>query len=601
MKRGGALVLGLAIAAACTPIEPVPLSNAPVNRCSCEGYGAQARCNSDTNRCEVQGRPTFPFFLVASVPSSSFYAPGTTFILYSDQRGAPAFTRTATAAGGIVSKCTGPKCVELGGLTLVTNSYQVSAEQSLRVRYPLAELQRIPARVEYELVANNPDPTAAQPNFPAGLPAVASFVGPRLGLQGAEASVALPSGRYLRVLYPQPPFDALFPPRTENPLELKPGSSVPDDFSLTRDTLDPVDTRSVTVTREDGLEGWQVWVADRATKRRISTLKTLSGTTQTVNLDTTGERRGANGGLGDDVEVVVAPPASYLGIPRFINPVNGGDLGTIKYPFVPVPVEVRGNVLEPDESTTQFLGFAARLSFESVNIQTPREASQTSPLLHYATSLGTDDRGRFATVLPAGTYDVTVEPLQGTGFAKSRQIVEVKATDTGITGLKLRPPRRTVVRGRVVLADRRPLAEADILATPETPKSAEGPKPRPNQTRTDEAGRFSLELDQGPYVISAVPKSGTGFPRVATRSQIPAVELDLADITIPAPTVLSFTVRDATRSENPVANALIRIFTVPGVTTTDDFANATSEAVEIGNGTTDESGLVEILLAPGPA
>lgn len=424
-----------------------------MNRCSCEGYGAQARCNSDTNRCEVQGRPDVPLLPRGERPELVLLCAGND--LHPLQRPArgPAFTRTATAAGGIVSKCTGPKCVELGGLTLVTNSYQASAEQSLRVRYPLAELQRIPARVEYELVANNPDPTAAQPNFPAGLPAVASFVGPRLGLQGAEASVALPSGRYLRVLYPQPPFDALFPPRTENPLELKPGSSVPG-LLLTRDTLDPVDTRSVTVTREDGLEGWQVWVADRVTKRRISTLKTLSGTTQTVNLDTTGERRGANGGLGDDVEVVVAPPASYLGIPRFINPVNGGDLGTIKYPFVPVPVEVRGNVLEPDESTTQFLGFAARLSFESVNIQTPREASQTSPLLHYATSLGTDDRGRFATVLPAGTYDVTVEPLQGTGFAKSRQIVEVKATDTGITGLKLRPPRRTVVRGRVATEGR---------------------------------------------------------------------------------------------------------------------------------------------------
>jgi hypothetical protein len=609
-----ATVVAVAILAACTPIEPVPLSNAPVNTCACEAYAADSRVKcAATNRCEVSGRPQFAFFVVAHVPDSAFYGAAQTFVMYSGPGvGAPTFNRKFTATSP--TTCTGDKqCAELGGMTLVTSVYRVAASQSKRVNFPLKDGQLIPARVEYDPIANLASASAAQPDFPSNLPVETRFATPVLGVEGAETSTALPSGIYRRILYPEPPYDALFPPRTtvvldtkdatgknllSDRLELKapPANQLADflplvdEFVLSDSSLDPLSSRGVSVQREAGLDGWQIWVADSTTKKRISTLKTLSGAAQTLTLETSGEtQRAPNGGLGDNVEVVVAPPPGYVALPRFINPVNGGDLGTIRYPSIPSPVAVTGRIVEP--ATEELFGFKARLAFESTNILTQGEQRDRSPLLHYATTLSTDELGRFATVLPPGTYNVTIDPVEGTGFAKTRQIVEVRG-DLTATALILRPPKLTNVRGRVLLADASPMAEADILATPRTPSSSAFPKPRPNHTRTDLQGRFSLDLDQGPYILTVVPKPGTGFPWVTMPADIPADNFDLSPIRVPAPVPLQFNLHDARRNEDPVANAVVRIFTAP--------SDPTAEAVEIGIGTTDVNGEVEILLAPGP-
>lgn len=618
--KSPAAVVALAVLAACTPIEPVPLSNAPVNRCGCEAYSADSnvKCTAQTNRCEVSGRPSFAFFVVAHVPDSAYYGAAQTFVLYSGPgAGAPTFTRRASAT--TPTTCT-KDCAELGGMTLVTSQYRVEASQSKRVNFPLKDRQLIPARVEFEPIANLVQPSAVQPDFAPNLPLERRFVAPLLGLEGAEASTALPSGYYRRTLYPEPPYDALFPPRTtvvDNPAD---GTTPPatltlteriklpavtpsatalrapdyqpfvDEFVLSDGTLDPVASRSVTVQREAGLDGWQVWVADSTTKRRISTLKTLSGVKQTLTLETSGETRTQNGGLGDNVEVIVSPPASWVGVPRFVNPVNSGDLGTIRYPSIVSPVAVDGRVVESD--TAEPLGFKAKVAFESTDIYTKGETRDRSPLLHYSATVSTDDLGRFATVLPPGIYDATIEPAEGTGYAKTRRSVQVQP-DLTSTALVLTPAKRTIVRGRVVLVDQRPVAEATILAVPRTPNPVTAPKPRPSQTRTDLQGRFSLELDQGSYTISAIPQPGTGFPLVAIQSEIIAADTDLTPIEIPAPIVLSFTLKDARfRQENPVINAVVRIFTVP--------TTAGADATEIGVGSTDADGKVEILLAPSP-
>lgn len=611
----------VAAVAACTPIEPVPLSNAPVNRCGCDGYAsAQVRCNPQANRCEsgpTGSRPTFPFFLAVHVPDSGFYGARQTFVLYSGEGGAPAFTRVSTPTA--LTNCTrATGCVALGGMSFVSSQYRVTESQSKRVGFPLTNNQLIPARVEFEPIAS-----LDSPDFSAGLPIESLFVSPRVGSDGASTSAAFPSGVYRRILYPEPPFDALFPPRatfdtdaTGKPIESTDRLRLPapppqsfrdpsradyqpfvDTFVLSDGTIDPGDTRSVSVQRAEGLDGWQVWVEDSSSKRRISTLKTLSGATQTLTMDTTGERRSpTNNGLGDAVQVVVAPPASYLAVPRFINPVNGGDLGTIRVPSLPAPVRVLGSVVEPTAIGT--LGYGAHISFESTTISTLRDPN---PLLHYSATVDTDDQGRFATLLPTGTYTVTVEPYPGTGFAKSRQLmiidretcVDDPSDSNGCKALTLQPSKRTAVTGRVVLADMRPVAEATILAIPQTLTSSSLPKPGPNQTRASLEGRFFLELDQGPYSIVAIPKAGTGFPRVVTRVEIPPDAWDLSDIVVPAPISLSFTLRGGEWNERPVVNANVRVFALPGAT------NPT-EAVEIGAGTTDASGLVEILLAPGP-
>lgn len=616
MKRPS-IVLGFAIVAACTPIEAVPLSNAPVNTCGCDAYKPTAagapECITSTltatTRCETRiatNRIGYPIFLAISVPDSASFAPSTTYVLYTDESGSPTFTQTTQTRPNAGSKCTGARCVELSGLSLVKNEYRVAADQSGRVGYQLGNNQLIPVRVEYDSVASN----ASSPRFVPGLPLGPRYVTPVradsiAGDNGYIGAAGVAFGRYRRVMYPLPPFDALFPPCGSrsaltglDSFDVQLGA-ITDQCFLRTDTLDPPATRAVTVQRSEGLEGWQVWVQDTATKQRISTLKTLpSATSTTLTMDTMGERRAANGGLGDSVEVVVAPPSSYLAQPRFINPVNGGDLGTIRYPFVYGPVPVTGFVVEPGGPNDPLLGYAAHLTFESISIATPRETSVTSPLLHYSTTLATDDRGQFATVLTPGTYQVTVEPESGTSFAKSHQIVVVNQTQNIVY---FRPPKRTHVTGRVLLTDGRPVVEGQVLATPQTPEAtSESPKPRPYQTQIGADGGFALDLDQGPYVITASPKPGTGFPPVVTRQTVPASDTDIGTISVPPPAVFSFTVRDATRAENPVVSALVRVFAVPGVTTTADFENnPTAEAVEIGHGTTDAAGLVEILLAPG--
>ena len=48
------------------------------------------------------------------------------------------------------------------------------------------------------------------------------------------------------------------------------------------------------------------------------------------------------------------------------------------------------------------------------------------PKLHYSATVDTDDAGRFATVLPPGSYDAIAEPAEGTGFSRFSQPVDLK-------------------------------------------------------------------------------------------------------------------------------------------------------------------------------
>jgi hypothetical protein len=184
---------------------------------------------------------------------------------------------------------------------------------------------------------------------------------------------------------------------------------------------------------------------------------------------------------------------------------------------------------------------------------------------------------------------VTIEPAEGTGFAKAKHPVVVDRT---VTALTLQPPPRTLVSGRVVLTDDRPLSEADVVAIPEEPSSPQAPKPRPGRTKTRSDGRFVFELDAGPYVFMVIPKAGTGFPRVVTRPEVPPQATELPDIRVPAPSRLTFTLRDPSPNRNPVVRAVVQILAaMPG---------REGEPIEIGSAMTDSNGQVEILLAQEP-
>lgn len=605
------LLTGVVVASSsCEPIEPHPLVTAPTNVCPCDHYepGSKtpASCSS-RDRCEILtagGRPEFPFWIVVHVPDSSIFAPGLTYVLYSDAQGNPAFKERES--NGTIVLCQPPLCLPLGGLVGATAAYKVTADVSSHVHYPLQANASIPVRVVYDQIGNG-----QQDTFPR-LPLDLLFASSDRRKAGVQSLRPLPAGTYRRVFYPEPPFDEYFPPRVDT-VALKADflEVVTDEILLGGDKkLDDQGgtIRVANVTREAGLDGWRVWLVDHNSQQRISVVKRLAGTEAEATLFTSGVGT-ETGGLGEDVDAVVAPPEDWMAVPRYVTPLIGGQgLKSLDLDPTPPPVTVAGVVAEPTTSPQEPLfGYAAQVAFTSQEIATK---TGTSTLLSYSTTVTTDNRGRFATVLPPGTYAATITPAEGTRYAVSKQVVVV---DRALTALTLQPPPRTLVKGRAVLTDGRPLREAEVLAIPNTSagSAARSAPPRPGRTETGEDGRFALELDPGPYVLSIIPKAGTGFPRVVVRPEIPGSggvtvqSTELPDVRVPAPTRLAFTIKDPSPTGNVVANAVVRIFALPALSAAaggggSGGTTTTPDPVEIGSAMTDASGAVEILLAQEP-
>jgi hypothetical protein len=236
---------------------------------------------------------------------------------------------------------------------------------------------------------------------------------------------------------------------------------------------------------------------------------------------------------------------------------------------------------------TALTGIPSALRFDSTKVR--RTDGMSTPLLRYSTTVSTDLTGHFATVLPPGIYDVTIEPDFRTSFAKVKDTFD---TSDGLAKT-YRPPPRTVASGKVMLADGRPLALADIRAIPSNvPVTGTAVKPRPAQTRTDLGGNFSFEVDQGQYDFVVDPQAGTGFPRLVQVRSFATGTAKLDTIVIAPPARLAFTVKDPSKNGNPIVRATVRVFAEP--------PNRGPPAIEIARSMTDELGQCEILLAQQP-
>jgi hypothetical protein len=577
------IVFSIALMASCTPIEPRPVSVAPVNACPCEQFTGETRVpRCVSGRCEIitpGGRPEYPFYVVVHVPQTSTTTnAGQTHVFFADTSGEPAFKATTT--GTATSRCAPPGCLALAGVTNTTGEYLLGPSVSEALGFPLRRPASIPVRAVHQPLGND-----QQSAFPA-LP-LEPFITDSVRQDGtATLARALPFGRYRRTFSPLAPYDEIFPPVSDE-IEI-PGRG-PDQTILTVtppasgsvdhqvDDLDG-DSRQAVIKRTEGLDGWRAWLADRLTNERISVIRTLSGTESTVTLYT------ARGAFGADVDAVVAPPAGWLGVPQLVSIVPGGaGLKNLVYPTIPPPASVVGVVGVPADGDG-VLGFAARVTFT---------LPESPTLLRYSAVVDTDEFGRFATILPHGNYVATIEPAEGTGFGKTEQNAVV---DRARTALLLSPPRRTQVRGRAVLTDGRPLSEATVIVTPQQRSTGNAVIPRPGRTTTDADGRFSIELDQGAHVFSIVPVEGTGFPRVVVLHDVPASPTELPDIRVPAPSRLSFTLRGSGEVV-PVRQALVRVFAVPA---NSSGTIAPIAPVEVGSAMSDGEGKVEILLAQEP-
>ncbi len=598
------VALGVAIVPsfACGPVIGAPLSIAPANACgagelSCDRYtvagnSPKATCKSVPTpktiktRCDF-GKPDFAYTIVVSVPESSFYAPGRTFVLTNND--------LVAQTGAVVDRCSLSNpipCKRLPSLVSVTGKYTTTRAAALQLGIDVPSGTSIPIRASFVPLAADADVEV----YGTGIPVQDSIVASQLLARSVVAfSEAVAIGRYHRIAYPEPPFDAFFPP-VFTPLVITDSLEDNVDLVVAQPGLDPKGvvlddpdgtTRQSTITRLEGLDGWQAWFADEPAYggRRISTVKRLSGTTSTVTLHTIGASQAPSTALRDHTEIVVAPPRGWLGVPRLESLIFSGDpagFKTLTFPPLKTPEIISGVVAQGDTTLT---GVPSRLLFTSTVITTL--SGDPAPTLKYEASVSTDDSGRFQTVLPPGSYDVTIEPAEGTGLSAYKDTLSTAL----MRSKTFRPPARTVTTGRVMLSDGRPLPEATVTVIPaDVTLVGRAVRPRPRRTRTRDDGTFSLEVDQGQYTLMVDPLPGTDFPRAVQARSFTGATADLGDVVVEPPLRLGFFLKDPSDIGNPIMRANVSIYAeIPG---------RGPPAVEIGRATTDADGYVEILLAP---
>jgi hypothetical protein len=523
------------------------------------------------------GDPGYDFTIVVSVPDTSVYAAGQTFFATNAE-----LSKSISAASQI---CKPPSCLALRQLVEVSGAYRVQRDAAAALGVTFKQDESVPVRVMFFPQLGTPPSDARDQGFPADVLFAASA---RVAVDDESFAVQyrrqLSTGTYTRYAYPEPPWDEIVPPAVN---DITVARAFDDAFSLGAAQLDDPTglRRRATVQRDDGLDGLRIWLSERKTARRVSVVKSLSGTKAQVDLHTIGQATAFNDGL---LDVVVAPPDTWIGVPTLRSPLIGGvGLKDIVYPTLPQPIAVTGIVGSSESGVLRAV--RSKLSFRSTSIRAIDEAELT--LLEYTTTVSTDEGGGFATVLPRGRYDIVVEPEEGSGFSKYKQpSFEVRQPT-----LKIEPTvKRAIATGRAALTDGRPLAEAEVLAVPAKKQTDPAVVPRPGRTRTNADGTFGLELDRGDYEIWVEPQAGSGFPRVVTLRPIAADRVDLGRIDVPPPTRFVFDIKEPSGFSNPIVSAVVRAYARPAC------GSPPCPVVEIGSTMTGQDGKCEILLAQQP-
>ncbi len=594
-RAASAFATALALGAGtpgCGTVEGVARTNSPENACPdhpCDAYGelvpGRGRATCNAGRCEHSAANlTYAYRVVVHVPTSSEEVAGLTFQLTSEQLRTP----------DLRSRCSPPTCVRLQSFE-AAGRYTFTAAAARAAGMPLEDTSvSVPVRVSFVPLVGTREASDL------GLPLDTTFFSSSFRSASPDApeeivySGPVSPGAYVRTYFPQPPFDAFLPPVSDALPTV--GARILAETGNVQlgDARHPLDdpegtSRVALVRRAEGLDGWRIWLADSVNQQRISTLRRLEGIESEVLLATSGQAAGEAAALREGVDVVLSPPDDWIAVPRLVSTLIGGaGLRPLNYPSLPRPTRVTGLVAarpEDDPAATP-RAVPSRVSLRSTRLM--QASGDLSQLLRYETTVTTDASGLFATVVPPGEYAVTVEPepLTGRGKTTIPVLVEGEAYALNIDSA----PLATVTTGRALLSDGRPLADADVLATPSTsPSVPRRLRPRPARTRTDREGRFSLGLDQGAYHLTVIPQEGSGFPRVVVLTAIGGKEAILPDVEVPAPVKLAFTLNNAS-AFLPIPHAVVRVFaTLPD-----------GGAVEVGRSVSDAEGRVEILLAREP-
>jgi hypothetical protein len=610
LKRALAMAI---VAAACGPVAGDPPSDVPLNACpanACDAYkpfqagGASAQCKAGI--CQVSAK--LDFTLVVSLPESSYYAPGTSFVLPA----AHLFDHPSAT-------CPAGQCSQLPGLAILEGGYQIDPDvQNKQVHYYVGDGAFLPVSVTYRLLAGTPLVDATSLNIPidASGSSTISIVGVSGPLGGPAVGyrAILPPGTYERTVAPTPPFDGVFPPDV-SVVDVQPGIA-----GFDRDELSSVDQLTapsgppqVTLRRDDGatLDAWTVRTRDTRSLRRLSNAIVLGPSSLTqpspakyaVQLNMHHHQSDALSGI----ELVLDPPAGTAATPSLLFGFLADLLNVPSYPNLPAPATVRGFVA----STISNAPVAADIELIATKIYVSAGSNQNTNLAytaHASADLTPDgSAARYSLVLPRGEYQVVVTP-RDSAYAKRvlPQPFIVDAINDPQDGKNLAVTRKRLVKGSALVSDGRPLAHAQVVATaaassfsPIPPNAmttatpiAPSLAPRAAQATVDATGAFQLELDPGSYDITIRPVQGSKLPWVVSPSRVIAdADVTLDPLFVPAPVSAGLTLLDPSSPPNPVVGAIVRAFAMP---------TGGTAFVEIGRAMTDAKGRYEMFLAGTP-
>jgi hypothetical protein len=429
-----------------------------------------------------------------------------------------------------------------------------------------------------------------------------------------ESQTYLQPGTYERTLIADPPFDEAFGPVTQV-VTVSSGMSVDQQTIESYDTTGGQALPTFEITRTGGtLNGWTAYLRDQ-NDRIVSSRAPLSGTT--ISNVILAVKRSTDPTQPDldalsQTELVVAPPAGAI-LPTGVFNLFGM-VTPILYPMLPATVNLQGQVTSSQSGSP----VAAVIVFEAISITTLSSADDPTGVqnqtFEYTLSVNTTtdpstENSTYSATLPSGFYRIDVRPtnplIEGSGgsldggdaataavqVASSVSLLHDQTMNFSLGGLQS-------ARGSARVADNRGLSGAVIDAIPTgcTASLSKLPStwclPRPAQSTTLSDGSFAFDLDPGYFTLRVRPAAGTRLPWVVVTQPIFADgtdSLSLAPVIVPAPQSLGLTLADP--AGNPIANALVRSFRLPPV-------SSAALAVELGEAITGIDGSYEMFIAP---
>jgi hypothetical protein len=625
LRRSALAVVAVGVGLACEPIVGDPGPAVPINACPahpCSAYqqpGATPSCNAGV--CTVTA-PTTDLLLIIGLATDSYLAPGRTYM--TTLNGTPSASGTCAPLDSCaLPDCSPPLCA-LPEQTIDQSSYLIDPnEAQLEAHWYLGKnmgTTTLPVQATFRrLFATAPDATP-QDAFDLGLPVepvqAVNFTtepgtpGPNDTAQ-QNFETYLPPGCYERTLQPFSPFSTAFPPEIK---PWPPDQMVACDFDATREeTL--ANGASATyptfdIARAEGLGGWTAYLRDIQTKRIFSNVAPLTGSlAQNVILVTNHNpappapvcKQSAQSTFEalTDLELVLAPPAGTPLPTEVFAPAGAPPsqelAGSEEYPSLPTPVTVTGRIQTPAGTPVP-----ANVYFTATDIS-DRSGQPFPPNFEFATSVSTTTdphtgASTYSALLPQGDYVITVRPTDSSSAIRSVPRA-VGGQGNVMTGEDIDVLPLVSVSGIATVADRRPLAEAvaEVLPTqcaPDasmgiTPDTSYSCLPRAVQTGTGTDGSFALQVDPGQYLLRIRPRQGSQLPWKIEALVVGPTDQGLGSIAIPAPISVGMRLTDCVN--NPIVNALVRVFTDPSQGT---------PPVELGEAITDGQGNYAMYIDP---